>query len=370
MSSPALPSELACLAKAVTEGCTECRACQFRCAFLNEQGSPAHLARQVIEQHASPQSLAPAFHCALCGLCHAICPLGLPMAELFLAMRREAVRRDLVDLRPYRPLLTYERAGRSRFFADRIIPPGCDTVLFPGCTFPGTRPETLLALIRHLCASIPNLGVVLDCCTKPSHDLGRQDVFSAAFASLRDDLLQRGVRRVLTICPNCHDVFVRYGHGLEIQSVASALAKTPRPHERTVHAHGVQHIPCPLRGNEHEIGAIRTLARRSGLTLEPLKHKGRQSPCCGEGGALGRVRPDLSAAWGERCRVRVGTHPLLTSCAGCESYLHSRVTTIHVLDLYFFPRRTMAGRKPARGWRTYLNRLLLRIRLRRNMSSS
>jgi Fe-S oxidoreductase len=354
----------------MADGCTDCRACQFRCAFLNEQGTPADLARRILEQPASPQDLTAAFQCALCGLCQTICPLGLPMPELFLAMRREAVRRGLVDLRPYSPLLAYERAGRSRLFADRIIPRGCDTVLFPGCTFPGTRPETLLALLHHLRPSVPNLGVVLDCCSKPSHDLGLHDAFAAAFAALRDELLRRGIRRVLTVCPNCHGIFSRYGHGLEVQSAASVLTALPRPHERTVHAHGVQHIPCPLRGDEHEIGAVRTLARRSGLTLEPLKHKGRQSPCCGEGGAVGRVRPDLAAAWSERCHVRAGTHPLLTSCAGCESYLHSRVTTIHVLDLYFFPRRTMAGRKPARGWRRYLNRLLLRLRLRRNMSSS
>ena len=59
----------------------------------------ADLARRILEQPASPQDLTAAFQCALCGLCQTICPLGLPMPELFLAMRREAVRRDLVDLR-------------------------------------------------------------------------------------------------------------------------------------------------------------------------------------------------------------------------------------------------------------------------------
>ncbi len=42
-------------------------------------------------------------------------------------------------------------------------------------------------LIEHLLClnlfskKIPSVGIVLDCCTKPSHDLGRDDFFNAMF---------------------------------------------------------------------------------------------------------------------------------------------------------------------------------------------
>lgn len=363
------PAELLAAARLLSTACTDCGACAAGCQFLRESGSPCHQARLVLDHRASPRTLAPALHCSLCGLCASVCPQGLRPADFFLQLRREAVRRDCVDLRPYRPLLRYEQLGRSPVLADRILPDGCDTVLFPGCTFPGTRPETTLALVRHLRAHIPGLGVVLDCCAKPSHDLGRQDAFAAAFTRLQTDLLRRGVRQVLTVCPNCQSVFERYGQGLQTGSAASLLTSLPRPHERVGHGHGVQHIPCPLRGNTHEIQAVRTLAAQAGLALAPLKHQGRRSPCCGEGGAVGRIRQDLATAWGERCLQRAGTHPLLTSCAGCVQQLRGRVPTIHVLDLYFFPRRTLAGRcQPVEGWRTYLHRLALRIRLRHALS--
>lgn len=361
--------DLLALARTVAEGCTECRACQFRCAFLNAAGTPALLARHVLDQPAAAPSLLPAFQCSLCGLCRAICPLGLPLPDFFLAMRATAVRHNLVDLRPYRPLLAYERIGRSRLLADRILPDRCGTVLFPGCTFAGTRPDTLLALFRHLRTSLPDLGLVLDCCSKPSHDLGRHDAFAASFAALANDLRQRGIRRILTVCPNCHGLLARHCQDMAIQSAASVLATLPRPHHRRAHGHGVQHIPCPVRGDSHEIRAVRTLAEMAGLTLAPLKHQGRLCPCCGEGGATGLVRPDLANTWGEHCGRRAGAQLLLTSCAGCVNRLGSHATAIHILDLYFFPRRTMAGLQPAHGWRTYLHRLLLRIRLRRILSA-
>jgi heterodisulfide reductase subunit B len=67
--------------------------------------------------------------------------------------------------------------------------------------------------------TIPGLGIVLDCCSKPSHDLGREKVFQLMFGELKDYLFENGARNVLVACPNCHKVFKDYGDGLTVKTV-------------------------------------------------------------------------------------------------------------------------------------------------------
>jgi len=214
MPSPHAPSEPTELARTVASGCTECRACQVRCAFLRESGTPKDHADHVL---GGGTGMARAFECSLCGLCRSLCPMDLPLPELFLAMRRAALKNGVASLTPYRSLLNYEAIGASSLFRSCALPPGGDTVLFPGCTFPGAHPRTALALYRHLRAANPTLGLVLGCCFKPSHDLGREDFFASRFGTLRATLLSRGVRTVITACPNCFKVFDQYGEALAVR---------------------------------------------------------------------------------------------------------------------------------------------------------
>ena len=57
---------------------------------------------------------------------------------------------------------------RLRIFSYYALPEGCNTVFFPGCTLSGTRSEKVILTYQRLKKSIPSLGIVLDCCTKPS----------------------------------------------------------------------------------------------------------------------------------------------------------------------------------------------------------
>lgn len=353
-------AELHVLARQVSEGCTECRACQFRCAFLNEHGTPKALADRLLT---TGQGRVVAFECSMCGLCGTVCPMGLPLARFFLAMRRAATDSGRVSLIPYRPRLNYELLGASRALALVQVPPGADTVFFPGCTFPGTHPHTARALLGHLRKHVPNLGLVLGCCFKTSQDLGRQDFFEARFGKLRARLLSMGVKTVLTACPNCFGVFSEYGDGLTVRTVYDALADHPvpgRPHVRGV---AVVHTPCPYRGQGRVQDLVRLLAGNTGLDTERTRQDGPLSPCCGEGGAVGLLRPELSAAWGGSVARGAAGRLVVTSCAGCVASLSRHVRAVHILDLVFHPARTMAGTLPRpKGLATYLHRLLFKWR--------
>ncbi len=161
------------------ENCLECGLCVKECSFLQQYGSPKVIAASWQPDSPSGQQLP--FFCNLCGLCTAVCPpkVGLDPAALFLEMRQQIVAREAAPFPEHRRLLAYEERGVSDRYSWFALLKNCDTVLFPGCAFAGTRPTRLLKLFEHLRQGIPSLGMVQGCCTKPSHDLGRTNFFRA-----------------------------------------------------------------------------------------------------------------------------------------------------------------------------------------------
>jgi Fe-S oxidoreductase len=283
-------------------------------------------------------------------------------------MRRRHVEDGHFDRTPYRTIIGYETRGRSSLFSWYGLPQGCDTVFFPGCTLPGTRPAVTLQMYRQLRRIIPSLGLVLDCCTKPSHDLGRTAHFQSVFGEMLDWLSGHGVRSVLTACPNCTKIFHQYGLGLTVQTVYEVF-----------HNHGIGktlahtfssevsvHDPCPLRDDLHVQAAVRGLLSDLGNTIVEMKHHKKTTICCGEGGSVGFVDPQLSHEWQTRRQQEAGTHKLVTYCAGCTDFLHRVTPTVHIVDLLFRPAAAFSNNLTvAKAPFTYVHRILLKQKMKK-----
>lgn len=356
------------MARALAEGCTRCGACAAACGFLCQHGLPGDQAQAVLDGSAAGDP----YQCSLCGLCGVVCPEQLAPGDFFLALRRQAAAEGDLDLARYKALLGYEARGHSRPFAWRGLPPGCDTVFFPGCTLPGTRPAATWRLFAELRRRLPRLGVVLDCCHKPSHDLGRQDYFAERFAEVMAPLLEYGVSTVLVACPNCHKVFSRYAAPLKVRTVYEFFADNGLSSLPMAAGEVTVHDPCPLRAEEGVHRAVRGLLVQAGLTVSEMRHSRGRTLCCGEGGTVGCVAPELSTAWSARRADEAGGRRMVTYCAGCAGYLSQVAPTAHLADILFpgdgpeGAARVLAGRaRVSRAPFTYLNRLLLKRRLRR-----
>lgn len=373
------------------QNCLDCGLCVRECAFLQKHGSPRHIA--LSWQPESPLEQRLPFACNLCGLCAAVCPVGLDPAAMFLEMRQQVVESGVAPFPEHKRLLGYEGRGVSSRYSCFALPKNCDkacdTVLFPGCAFAGTRPSRLLELFQHLRQSIPGLGMVLNCCTKPSHDLGRDDFFTSRFDQLRKALIQQGVRRVLVICPSCHAVFSRYGAPLKTEYVYTLLAEQPLPQKYGRSPRGrhrglpLQHVaktdeqqiltvhdPCTTRQDSQIHDNVRMMLERAGFSVQEMPHHGKKTLCCGEGGAVPFIDKELARSWGEQRSQEAARQRIVpltvTYCAGCVDFLRPRMRIVHLLDLLFAPEATFAGRaKIARPPFTYLNRLLLKRRLKK-----
>jgi Fe-S oxidoreductase len=304
-----------------------------------------------------------AYECSLCGLCGAVCPVGLRPEEMFLEMRRAAVDRRIAPLPEHRKALSYEKRGASRLFSCYALPRDCHTVFFPGCALPGSRPDQTIRIYEHLKKHDQNLGVVLDCCCCPSHDLGRAEFFSAMFDEMKSFLVDHGVKQVITACPNCHRMFRLYGAPLETVTVYEMLVQWGAP--ETSGAGGdlpvSVHDPCGVRQEKAVHAAVRSLAAGKGFSAVEMAHAGEKTLCCGEGGNAGAVAPEFADAWAARCRNETGGRILLTYCAGCAARLSGRTPVFHILDAVLDPESVVSGKVKTSRWpMTYINRLRLK----------
>jgi len=350
------------------ERCTECGACTKACAFLAHYGTPKAIATGF--DFSLPRHQAIAYECSLCSLCSAVCPEKLDPFRVFLEIRRQYVDGGHFDESAYGVILGYEKRGTSPLFSWYGLPEGCDTVFFPGCSLPGTRPEVTLRMFRDLQKAVPAIGIVLDCCTKPSHDLGRQAHFDSVFGEMTGYLSDQGVKRVLVACPNCFKIFQHHANGIAVQTVyefihANGFSAGSKNGGREV---GV-HDPCALRNEVPVHQAVRGLLAEIGLTVTEMKHRGRRTVCCGEGGMAGFVKPEFAKAWGAIRQREAAGRPMVAYCAGCTAFLDRVSPTIHIADLLYRPEAALNGKlKVARAPFTYWNRLMLKRRLRQELN--
>lgn len=351
---------------AVSGTCNNCGLCVKQCEFLTRFGTPKRIADAF--DPANKKAFDVAFACSLCGFCTAVCSQGTDPDALFLAMRRAAVAGGTGDYSAHRRLIRYEARGCSPRYSWYGFPKGCDTVFFPGCTLSGTRPGQTLSVFRHLQKEIPSLGIVLDCCIKPSHDLGRVSFFETVFGTLKEHLLASGVEKIITACPSCHKVFKTYGSPLRVESAYEILAVSEHLRPPRFEKKITVHDPCTVRLETGQHRSVRRLAALTGAKLSEMPRSGRLTLCCGEGGGVGHLLPDLSKVWARaRCAQAAARH-VITYCAGCCGVLSTATPTFHILDILFDvdagrPFKMKASRPPM----TYLNRLRLKYYLKRTL---
>jgi len=349
--------------------CIRCKLCQKECGFLRKYGKPKDIADSYDPSDKMYQGMP--FECSLCRLCAAVCPVRIDPAAMFLEMRRETVGSGNGNYPEHAAILGYEKRGSSKRYSYYSIPGGCNTIFFPGCTLPGTRPDKVLRLYEHMKKTVPSMGIVLDCCTKPSHDLGREKYFDTMFNEMKDYLLKNGIRNVIVACPNCYKVFRQHGGEIGVTTAYEFMSKNGLPDTGEVISEITIHDPCAMRFEESAHSAVRDLIQKKGLAVEEMPHSGIKTLCCGEGGSVGFISPDLAKNWGFLRKKETDGKRIVTYCAGCANFLNSLTPTSHILDLLFEPQKTMSGNvKVSRAPFTYLNRLQLKKKLKHMANGS
>ncbi|MBU1698114.1 MAG: VTT domain-containing protein [Proteobacteria bacterium] len=343
--------------------CNGCGICQKECAFLTTYGNPGTISRHYETDPDKWRMIA--FECSLCGLCTSVCPKGLDPDNMFLDFRKQAVNAGLVDFSIYQGPLDYEKKGTSKRYTYYSLPEACDTVFFPGCTLTGTRPDATQKTYDYLKKHDPGMGMVLDCCSKPSHDLGRQNYFDLMFSEMKGFLFKNSIKKVIVACPNCYKIFSTFGDPLKVETVYDVMARHGLDDHKLAGSIAL-HDPCPVRNKTNIHESVRSLVQARGLDIMETAHTGKDTFCCGEGGAVGCVSPGFAAGWADKRATEALPHKIVTYCAGCVNHLSKKADAFHVLDLVFDPDNALKGKaKVSKAPFTYLNRLKVKRDLKK-----
>lgn len=184
----------------------------------------------------------------------------------------------------------------------------CETLFFPGCSFPAQFPQTMAALSK-LCRT-HGVGVAYDCCGKPVAELRRERDAGRIARGITRRLERLGVREVVCLCPNC----MAYLSGtleLPVISIYALLDRWGYACQKAPSA-GTLFMPCPDRKQGEilaEIGAL--------LPLNDLSILDR-APCCGLRGDIAAHGPAAGDKLCALAREQADGRTIYTYCASCS----------------------------------------------------
>lgn len=334
---PAPPSMTETEVRGEGERCLDCSCdrCVRDCEFLASRcSSPRDLARRVIA--GIDDHLETIYSCNVCGLCATLCPVDLDTGRLMLAARREAVRAGIAPLPEHRQVRRELSAGLSNTFSLATAAPGrrrAKRLFFTGCELPAISPGHTRDLYEHLLRQDPRMGVLMHCCGVPAEILGMEDESARAREQIAKAVDELGAQELVVACPQCQEILREKFPDVTVSSVWEVLAETWDPTRRYDDLRIAVHDPCRSRKDPEVHAAIRSLIRTCGAEVLETEYSHERTRCCGAGGKIENVDPELFAKVAARASGQ-SELPMVTYCNGCRSALRGAGRdTIHILDL-------------------------------------
>jgi heterodisulfide reductase subunit D len=288
------------------------------------------------------------FECTTCGACGETCTVGIFTQRLWPMLRREMVRRGLGPLGPQAEMPgAVERTGNvydlpagERFTP--WFPKEVDAVdraaigYYAGCTgayeaHPMVRGDVrVLGAIGEPFTMLPAEEEV--CCGFPLFITGQFELLESMVKKLVDAYVKRGVQTLLCSCPCCVNMMARewplfYGGSLpfSIRHITQYVVEAIRSGTLTFAGESkeriIYHDPCYLSRGVGVIKEPREILKSiPGLTLLEFERRGKDSRCCGAGGAARKVYNENAVAIGRLTideAVEKNAQRLILSCPAC-----------------------------------------------------
>ena len=341
----------------------QCLECVKKCEYLAHYGG---YPKKYIREISNNDSIVMGIHfankminsCALCGQCQVVCPNGLDMGEVCLAARRKMVAKGKM------PLSAHDFALRDMEFStgDQCTlarhQPGYDQsgyLFFPGCQLSASAPEHVLntyALLQQQLSG--GVGLMLDCCGAPAEWAGRQDLFEQGLARLDTELQQLGSPTVIVACSTCYRIFRQRWPERRISSLWTVMDELALPdicRHDTIRQICV-HDPCAARAETIVQDSVRSLLGKLGLQIEDTESSREYTSCCGYGGLMSFVNPEIANKTVQR-RITESAVDYVAYCAMCrDNFAAGGKRTFHLLDLIWGKADDHTATKPAPDYST------------------
>ena len=276
--------------------------------------------------------------CTQCGLCSEVCPSNIDFKTIMLEARRTLHKKGSL------PWVFNDYFLRDMFHANNqagvTIHPNsvepAEYIFFPGCQMGASDPRYVADSYRLLLEHFPNTVLINRCCGAPAVWAGDEDLQNTVFGEFRTQWEQYHKPEVIFACPTCKKIFEEYLPDVKGEFLYTMLANLDIP----MYADGSGcrasvFDPCNARNNREVQLSVRKLSEKAGYELTNLKYEMDMAKCCGYGGNIRIVNPNMADNIAER-RMAQGTDMFITYCVNCRDiFAEHGKNAIHILDAVF-----------------------------------
>lgn len=286
------------------------------------------------------------YRCTLCGECSVSCPVSIDAKSLWLALRETLTEMghypEAADRLKANLLETYNISGteneeRTEWleFLDELPDhqyqkEKAQVAYFVGCVasfFPMVQsiPQAFIEILDKAGIDFTLLGGEEWCCGFPLIGAGMKKEANVLIQHNVEKLKEKGVERVVFACPSCYHTWMEE-YEADIEAFHSTQFIKELIDEGKIHfkEKGVRvtyHDPCDLGRASDVYDSPRDILRAiPGVELVEMESNREQCKCCGGGGNLEMVDPELSAALAQEKIKEIqatGVDTVITACQQC-----------------------------------------------------
>jgi len=342
--------------------CIQCGSCSSSCPAKDAGGITHRQLWRLIQMGLDTEAVSSEkyWNCTTCALCDNRCPRGIPLSHIVLKLRElyntneelpPAVRQTLSNLelsrnitgdKPENRFLWIENLGISREKISSLFKEKSDAVYYTGCVgalFPQVYkiPQSLTKLLMDMNADFSLLEEEW-CCGFPVMASGRGIGAVKEYAQHNIEAIKKkNASVVLVSCPTCHYMFNKiypmlYDGPLNLKVLhyteyIGELVRKNGMKFKTDDVTVTYHDPCDLGRKLGITGPPRELINSlPGVKFTEMRFNAEEGKCCGGGGNLEMVNPELSFSIAKnRLEEALSTNAeyLLTCCQQCRRTLQN-----------------------------------------------
>ena len=284
--------------------------------------------------------------CTLCGRCKVVCPAFIDTKDVRMALRGFMVEKEeypqimgrlAENLAKDHNITGEPNEDRAMWVENLIDVPEhmyqkekARVVYFVGCVasyFPMTQriPQSFVQILDKAGIDFTILGGEEWCCGFPLIGAGMVGKANDLMDHNRKKIEEVNAEAVVFACPSCHHTWMeRYETDAELFHTTEFMVKLID--EGKIRFKGLNsivtyHDPCDLgRSSEIYEEPRKILQGIPGLKVVELEHNRENCTCCGGGGNLEMVAPELSAALAQEKIKEIqatGAETVITACQQC-----------------------------------------------------
>lgn len=351
------------LADNETLACVQCGFCRAGCPTFEQTLLESRNARGRMlvaykmltgELEPTPEVARTFYECTVCENCTSVCPARVKAADVVMAARKRLFEAGSAPEQHTAVIESIRKTGnpfslakeeRAESFpkkwreltAGKKLPKTAHTMLFLGCVPSYVDMKIVPSFMEILDTAAVDytlLGEDENCCGFPVYLAGSPE-FEAISKENTRKIKATGAKMLITPCAGCYKAFRELYKDLDIEVLHSVeyirrlidegKLSLQTPFEKTV----TYHDPCDLGRHLEIYDTPREILKKvPGLELVEFPRNRQNARCCGGGGGVAAVNPDLTLAMA-RTRVKeglgTGAQVIVSACAACKDSLKKGV---------------------------------------------